>query len=81
MRDAINIQKIDFTYDGEIIIPIQTMISDHGDVYIKFRRENGSTINFRSTEIKNLLDPHHRNLYGQNSHDNQPCMLQSQLDQ
>ena len=55
MRDSLKIEEIEFECNGEKLIPIQTYITPYGEVYIKFKRNDKTFLNVRSSEIKKYI--------------------------
>jgi hypothetical protein len=55
MRDCFKIEDVEFEYNGEKLIPVQTFITPYGEVYIKFKRIDGTFLNVHSTEVKNYI--------------------------
>jgi hypothetical protein len=55
MRDCKKINEIEYVYDGQVIVPQETYITDFGEVYIKFKRTCNSTINIHTSDLKEYI--------------------------
>jgi len=55
MRDSLKIEDLEFQYMGKKIIPTQTYVTPYGEIYIGFKKTDGTFVNIHSSDVKKYI--------------------------
>ena len=55
MRGATDLTKLKFLYNGELIEPVSTWLTELNSVYIKFRKADNTTINIAADDLSQYV--------------------------
>jgi hypothetical protein len=55
MRDSTKIEEVKFEYHGIGVVPVQTYVTPHGEIYVSFKRTDGSFVNIHTNDVKKYI--------------------------
>jgi hypothetical protein len=55
MRDSTKIEELKFSFRGIDMSPAQTYVTPYGEIYVGFKRTDGSYVNIHSNDIKKYI--------------------------
>ncbi len=55
MRDSTKIEDLKFNYNGIDMVPVQTYVTPFGEIYISFKRTDGTFINIHSSKVGRFI--------------------------
>jgi hypothetical protein len=55
MRDSLKIEELKFRYHDKDMIPAQTYVTPYGEIYITFKKTDGTFINIHSSDVKKYI--------------------------
>lgn len=61
MRDSTKIEELKFIFHGIDMVPVQTYVTSYGEIYVSFKRANGTFVNIHSNDVKKyIVNGHNR---------------------
>lgn len=55
MRDCTKIEELKFEYHGVAMVPVQNFVSPFGEIYVSFKRTDGTFLNIHSKDVKKYI--------------------------
>ena len=55
MRDSTKIEDLKFTHNEKTMVPVQTYVTPYGEVYVSFKKTDGTHINIHSSDVKGYI--------------------------
>jgi hypothetical protein len=55
MRDSTKIEEVKFEYHGIGMVPVQTYVTPRGEIYVGFKRTDGSFVNIHTNDVKKYI--------------------------
>jgi hypothetical protein len=55
MRDSTKIEDLKYSFGEKTMTPAQTYITPFGEVYVSFKKTDGSYINIHSSDVKKYI--------------------------
>lgn len=55
MRDSTKIEDLKFCHNEKVMTPAQTFVSPFGEVYVSFKKTDGTYINIHSNDVKKYI--------------------------